>query len=151
MLFSLELGCCYYFLIDGCICTWGCRRQGRQCHLESSMLPSVWGPVIHITLVEHIGADMLERLLLCEVKEVFAAGFGLTSFEIFPSFSEVLLYLPSFKMCQKGKKTWKVASAYRILITVHFCVLHVQVRTWAKWEQLPLTCYVTEWVIIWDV
>ena len=89
------------------------------------MLPSVWGPVIHITLVEHIGADMLEHLQLCEVKEVFAADFGLTSFDIFPSFSEVLLYLPSFRMCQKGKKTWKVASAYRILITVHFCVLHV--------------------------
>ena len=88
---------------------------------------------------------MLGHPQLCDVKEAFAAGFGLTSFEIFPGFSEVLLYFPSFRRCQKGNKTWEVASAYRILIIIHFCVLHVQVSTWAQsGEQLPVSPYIAD-------
>lgn len=133
------------YLTDGCIWTWGGRRQEDSAVWKAAHLPSIRGAVTHIPLAKHIGMDMLEHLWLCDVKEAFAAGFGLTSFEIFPGFSEVLLYFPSFRICQKGKKTWKVASAYRILITIYFCVLHVQVRTWAQsGERLPVSCYIAE-------
>ena len=135
-----------WYLIDGCIWTWGSRRQEGSAVWKAAHLPSICGAVTHITLAKYIGMDMLEHLWLCDVKEAFAAGFGLTSFEIFPGFSEVLLYFPSFRRCQKGNKTWEVASAYRILIIIHFCVLHVQVSTWAQsGEQLPVSPYIADW------
>ena len=96
---------------------------------------------------------MLGHPQSCEVKEAFAAGFGLASFETFPSFSEVLLYFPHImdplfyaaKMWYMGNTRWKVAYVYRILVTVCFCDLHTQVRTWAQsGEQLPLTYHITE-------
>ena len=99
-------------------------------------------------LLNTLEADMLGHPQLCDVKEAFAAGFGLKSFETFPALQGYyyifhikwihFFMLP--KMWYTGKTSWKVSYVYRILVTVCFSDLYTQVRTWApSGEQLLLT------------
>lgn len=81
-----------------CICTW-------EESDEEDPTPGWWNPacifpstqsaLTDITLAGHIrGGHTGTSATMCGVKEGSATGFGLTSFQPFSSFLEVLLYFP---------------------------------------------------------
>lgn len=154
MLFSLELGHSFYFLIDGCICTWwvGDKKDNVVWNLASPAYGAPEPTALLLSTREQtsVCSCMVSKMHLLQV-------WAWKALKYFPAFQRYyyifhIYLIHFFKICPKGKKTWKVAFAYRILITVYFCVLHIQVRTWAQsGEQLPLTCSITEWLVTGDV
>lgn len=152
-----ELGHSYYFLNNGCV---SLKRLRPGAAWNPSCFPNMWCAMIPSSLIEHIrGRHVGTSVVVWRQRCVCCRLWFDKLWNISQLFGDITLFsmhngstFDAPKMWYMGKITWKVAHASMILVLVHLCDLHVQVRTWVhSGEQLPLIlhCWATNLYVIW--